>query len=154
MNSLLLGGASGVAASGAMSAFLEALIAGGIIDREPPEIITQNLERKAETPVAPTDSFRARWISAHTAFGGGMGAVFGAMRDVLPRNTAAAGALFGAGLWTAMYPLALPAVGLYPKPDDDHTPRAWAIAAGHLIYGLSLAAAFDAARPRGRRRAR
>lgn len=141
-----LGAASGLAASGTMSLFLEGLKAAGTIDREPPEIITGNVERKADARVLPARNFDARWISAHAAFGAAMGGVFGLLRGVLPRHTAAAGAVFGAGLWTAMYPLALPLAGLYPKPDDDHEPRAWAIAAGHLIYGVTLAAAFDTAR--------
>lgn len=149
-----LGAAAGVAGSGTMSIFLEALKAAGTIDREPPEIITENVERKAGARVLPADDFTPRWIGAHTAFGAAMGGVFGAMRGVLPRNTVAAGALFGAGLWTTMYPLTLPVAGLYPRPDDDHRPRAWAIAAGHLIYGLTLAAAFDTARCSARRRDR
>lgn len=138
-----LGAAAGVAATGAMSMFLEGLKAGAVIDREPPEIITRNVEAKAGLPVVPAGSFRTRWISAHAAFGAGMGGVFAAVRPALPRNSVVSGALFGAAVWAAMYPLALPAAGLYPKPDDDSPPRAWAIAAAHLIYGVTLAAAFD-----------
>ena len=148
----IIGAGAGIAATGTMSLFLETLKSADQIDREPPEIITSNVERKAGTRVLPTGSFAARWITAHTAFGAAAGAVFGAARGALPRNTAAAGAIFGAGLWGAMYPLALPAAGLYPKPDDDSRPRAWAIAAAHLIYGVTLAAAFDAARGSLRRR--
>jgi uncharacterized membrane protein YagU involved in acid resistance len=154
LESLGTGAAAGVAGSATMSLFLEGLRAGGVIDREPPEIITSNMEQKAGTKVAPADDFDARWLSVHAAFGATMGGVFGMMRGVLPRNTAAAGALFGAGLWTVMYPITLPALSLYPKPDDDYEPRAWAIALGHLVYGLTVAAAFDTARYSARRRDR
>ena len=148
----LTGAAAGAVATGAMSLFLEGARAAGSIDREPPDIITENMERKAGMRVMPADSYRARWIGVHTAFGTGMGAVYGAMRPLLPRHTAIAGALFGAGLWTTMYTGVLPLAKLYPEPDDDWKPRAWTIALGHLVYGLTLAAAFDAARCSGRRR--
>ena len=154
MTNALLGAAAGVAGTAAMSLFLETLKARGTIDREPPEIITSNVERKAGMKSVPADDFDTRWISTHTAFGAAMGGVFGAARGLLPPNTAAAGALFGAGLWTAMYPVTLPALRLYPKPPDDDPPRAWAIAVAHLIYGISLAAAFDTARYSARRRDR
>ena len=154
MTNAVLGAAAGVAGTGSMSLFLEALKSRDVIDREPPEIITNNMEQKASMKVAPADDFDTRWIGVHTVFGASMGAAFGVARDRLPRNTAAAGALFGAALWTAMYPITLPALRLYPKPPDDHQPRAWAIAIGHLIYGLTVAAAFDTARCSARRRDR
>ncbi|HEX6324221.1 MAG TPA: hypothetical protein VFZ36_10890, partial [Vicinamibacterales bacterium] len=94
-------------------------------------------------PVLPGARFRTRWLTAHAAFGAGAGVLFGAMRGLLPRNAVAAGALYGAGVWAAMYPLALPLAGLYPKPDDDTEPRAWTIGLAHLVYGVTLAEAFD-----------
>jgi hypothetical protein len=69
----------------------------------------------------------------------------GLHRGLLPRNALAAGAIYGAGVWAAMYPLALPLAGLYPKPDDDKEARAWTIGLAHLVYGITLAAAYDAA---------
>jgi uncharacterized membrane protein YagU involved in acid resistance len=93
-------------------------------------------------------SFRTRWIAMHVAFGASMGAVFGLLRDRLPHNALAAGALFGAGLWTTMYTAVLPAANLYPQPDDDWKPRAGTIAAGHLVYGTTLATAFELSRSR------
>ena len=144
MNAALAGAASGIAATGTMTAFLETAKGLGFLSVEPPKQITANVEHETGTRVAPTDSFTARWLTAHTAFGAGAGLVFGLARRALPRNSAASGLLYGAAVWTAMYPLALPLAGLYPKPSEDSEPRAWTIALAHLVYGVSLAAAFDA----------
>ena len=148
MNGFVRGALAGTAATGVMSAFMESAKHAGALDREPPEIITGNLEDKADTPVIPGAPFRARWITMHTAFGAGAGGAFGAMRAALPRNTAAAGALFGAAVWAAMYPAVLPLSGLYPAPADDWQPRARTIALAHLVYGVALATAFDRSAPR------
>lgn len=150
MNRFARGIAAGTAAAGNMSLFMEAARAAGQLDREPPEIITANIEAKTGAAVAPELSFDQRWKLAHAAFGAGAGAAFGLMRGALPRNTVAAGLLFGAGVWGVMYGAALPAARLYPEPDDDWTPRAWTVALAHLVYGVTLAAAFDAASPNRR----
>ena len=147
MNRLAAGIAAGTTATGHMSLFMEAARAVGQLDREPPEIITANIEAKSGAAVAPELPFDQRWKVAHLAFGAGAGAAFGLMRRALPRNTVAAGLLFGAGVWAAMYGAALPAAGLYPDPDDDWRPRARTIGLAHLVYGVTLAVAFDWAAP-------
>ena len=143
MNGFVKGALAGTAATGVMSAFMESAKRIGALDREPPEIITGNLEDKVDAPVIPGAPFPARWVTMHTAFGAGAGGVFGAMRGVLPRNSVAAGAVFGAAVWAVMYPAVLPLAGLYPAPDDDWQPRARTIAMAHLVYGVTLATAFD-----------
>lgn len=148
MNAALTGAASGVAATASMTAFLETAKGLGFFAVEPPKQITAAVEQKTGVHVAPLDDFTARWLSAHTAFGAGAGVAFALMRGALPRNAMAAGALYGGAVWAAMYPLALPLAGLYPKPDDDSQPRAWSIALAHIVYGVSLASAYDAARRR------
>lgn len=148
MTAALTGAACGVAATASMTAFLEAAKALGFFRVEPPKQITATVEQKTGARVAPSDDFTARWLSAHTAFGAGAGVAFSLLRRALPRNSTAAGALYGAAVWGAMYPMALPLAGLYPKPDDDSRGRAWTIALAHLVYGVTLAAACDAARAR------
>lgn len=148
MNGALTGAAAGVAATASMTAFLETAKGLGLFTVEPPKQITAAVEQKTGVHVAPSDDFTARWLSAHTAFGAGAGVVFGLARRALPRHSMAAGALYGGAVWAAMYPLALPLAGLYPKPEDDAQPRAWSIALAHIVFGVSLAAAYDAARTR------
>ena len=148
MNAALAGAASGIAATGTMTAFLETAKGLGFLAVEAPKQITANVEHETGTRVAPTDSFTTRWLTAHTAFGAGAGLVFGLARRALPQSSAASGLLYGAAVWAVMYPLALPLAGLYPKPSDDSESRAWTIALAHLVYGVSLAAAFDAGRRR------
>lgn len=154
MNAVLTGAAAGVAATGTMTAFLEGAKGLGLFAVEPPKQITAAVEHKTGARVAPSEHFTARWLSAHAAFGAGAGVAFGLARRALPRNSAVAGLLFGGAVWAAMYPLALPLAGLYPKPEDDSEPRAWSIALAHLVYGVSLASAYDAgqrAKGRGQR---
>jgi hypothetical protein len=148
MNRLAAGAGAGALATAHMSLFMEGSRAIGGLDREPPEIITANVEATTGTAVAPELSFDERWKLVHLAFGMGMGAVFGALRTALPRNTAAAGLLFGAGLWSVMYGAALPAARLYPPVDEDWKPRTLTIVLAHLLYGLTLAGTFDAAHRR------
>jgi uncharacterized membrane protein YagU involved in acid resistance len=155
MNAALTGAAAGVAATGTMTAFLETAKGLGFLSVEPPKQITAAVEQKTGMHVAPSDDFTARWLSAHTAFGAGAGLVFGLARRALPKSSAAAGLLYGGAVWASMYPLALPLAGLYPKPEDDSEPRAWSIAIAHLVYGVSLALAYDAgqrAKDRGQRK--
>ena len=150
MTRLLAGAAAGAAATGTMSLFMKAARALGRLDREPPELLTANIEARAGMAVAPELSFDARWKLVHLAFGASMGAAFGLLRGALPREPASAGVLFGTGLWAVMYGAALPAARLYPDPSDDWRPRAWTIGLAHLVYGLTLAAAYDWAAPRRR----
>lgn len=148
MNRVVAGAGAGALATGHMSLFMEGSRAIGGLDREPPELITANIEATTGTAVAPELSFDERWKVAHLAFGMGMGAVFGLLRRALPRNTATAGLLFGAGVWAAMYGAALPAARIYPPMDEDWKPRTLTIGLAHLLYGLTLAGAFDAAHRR------
>lgn len=148
MNAALTGAVSGVAATASMTAFLETAKGLGLFAVEPPKQITAAVEQKTGVHVAPSGDFTTRWLSAHTAFGAGAGVAFALLRRALPRNSTAAGVLYGGAVWAAMYPLALPLAGLYPKPEDDSKPRAWSIALAHLVYGLSLSTAYDAARRR------
>lgn len=150
MRAAALGAVSGLAATGTMTAFIEGARGLGLFEVEPPRQITANVERKAGTPVMPGARFTTRWLSAHAAFGAGAGLIFGTIRGLLPRSALTAGALYGAGVWAAMYPLALPLAGLYPKPEDDKEARAWTIGLAHLVYGITLAAALDRQRKWGR----
>jgi len=47
--------------------------------------------------------------------------------------------LYGALLWSVSYLGLMPALGLYPWPDEDAKPRLGVMIAAHGVYGLALA---------------
>ena len=73
--------------------------------------------------------------AVHFAFGGSMGAAYGAAAEFLPELTAAMGTGFGSALYAGAHAVALPALSL-SKPVTESAPQAEsAELAAHLVYG-------------------
>jgi putative membrane protein len=71
----------------------------------------------------------------HFAFGGGMGAAYGAVAEYWPVVESAVGLPFGAAVWLGAHAGAVPALGLSkPVTKSDPTSES-AEAAAHLVYG-------------------
>jgi hypothetical protein len=83
----------------------------------PPQVVSQR------TRIRP-------WWAMHLA----IGMTLGAIHDRSPIR----GAPFGLAVWAASYATALPALGLYPKVDEDDRARAAAGVAAHAVFGAVL----------------
>ena len=75
--------------------------------------------------------------AVHYAFGTAVGALYGAIADVWPEATAAAGMPFGAAVWLGADEVALPVLKLSKKPNDyPLSTHAYGLAS-HVVYGAT-----------------
>lgn len=73
----------------------------------------------------------------HYAFGAVVGAVYGAVAELVPRVTAVVGVPFGAAVWLGAHVITVPALGL-AEPPPRRPPRKEAEELGlHLVYGMT-----------------
>jgi hypothetical protein len=76
-------------------------------------------------------------IAVHFAFGGTMGALYGALWEVSPATRQMGGAAFGTAVWAAADEVMVPLLGL-SRPTTDHPPERHAHAfAAHIVYGVT-----------------
>lgn len=74
--------------------------------------------------------------AVHFAFGGGMGAAYGAVAEVWPEVTTGFGAPFGAAVYGGAHAVAVPVLSL-SKPITESSPQAESAEfAAHLVYGI------------------
>jgi hypothetical protein len=73
----------------------------------------------------------AAWLAAHLGFGSALGVA----AQLWPRRAATA---YGLAVWAASYGVALPALGIYPRPTRDRRVRAAESLLSHLVYGAAL----------------
>jgi hypothetical protein len=76
----------------------------------------------------------------HYAFGAAVGALYGAIAEVRPRATVAAGAPFGAAVWLGADELGLPLLGLARDPREYPLSRHASALGSHLVFGLTVEA--------------
>jgi len=73
----------------------------------------------------------------HYAFGGGVGAVYGALAELSPNVRIGLGLPFGVAVWLGAHVITVPALGL-AKPPTQQPPSKEAQELGlHLLYGLT-----------------
>lgn len=73
----------------------------------------------------------------HYAFGGSVGAFYGAVAEIVPRVTAGVGLPFGVAVWLGAHVIVVPALGL-SEPPPRRPVRQEAEEFGlHLVYGLT-----------------
>jgi hypothetical protein len=126
------GALAGVAATGAMSAFLYAAQHAGALRKQPPRIILESL-----APELPPARSRPLSLAAHFGYGAAGGACYALLTRVIPRN-AVTGAVFGLAIWAASYEGWLPALGILPPAHRDRRSRVKTMITAHVIYGASL----------------
>jgi hypothetical protein len=134
--------AAGLIATGAMTVVMGLGKAIGLMGTAPPREITKRGERKsgANPNQQSRETFDTTWLAAHAAFGSGSGVVYGLLQGVLPKSEPVAGLTYGLALWGASYLGLMPALGLYPWPDQDRNSRVAVMIAAHVVYGEALAA--------------
>ena len=75
--------------------------------------------------------------AVHYAFGTLTGGMYGALAEITPQVTAAAGLPFGAGFWLLADETSVPLLGLSKGPTEyPVSTHAYALAS-HLVYGLT-----------------
>ena len=82
----------------------------------------------------------------HYAMGGGSGAVYGALSELMPASTIAAGAPFGAAVWLLADEMAVPALGFSKAPSEYPASTHASALAAHIVYGLTAEAVRGAVR--------
>ncbi len=110
-----------------------------IIDRQPPEEITDRVLDEADLP---TRGSRLRMLTAwnHLWFGALAGIVFVTLRGASPSvaRFRALGPAYGLTIWFAAYRLVLPRVGLIRRESQAGRARDAVMLVAHLVYGLVL----------------
>jgi hypothetical protein len=142
---LLKHAASGLVATGAMTAFMAGAKVTGLLRNPPPKHITKRAEQKVGMSPRHQDkeTFNATWLAAHVAYGMGSGVVYGLVRGALPGPPWSSGLIYGGALWAISYLGVMPALGLYPFPSDDSRSRVAVMIAAHGVYGEALATVSD-----------
>ena len=96
-------------------------------------------EQAGQDPDRQSPEFQTAWLAAHVGYGAACGAIFSAIRPVLPRSDLVAGLLFGAPVWGVSYISLMPSLNLYPSAEDDSNQRQAVMIAAHAVYGTALA---------------
>jgi uncharacterized membrane protein YagU involved in acid resistance len=150
MKNLLIGAASGAAATLPMTMVMEALherLPGEPPRPLPPREIVDGIAAQAGVRHELDErEMQALTLAGHVGYGTACGALFGL---VAPRNPAAAvtsGAAFGLAVWAASYLGWLPALGVRHHAKHDPPARTGLMLAAHAIYGAAAGAFVAAAR--------
>jgi hypothetical protein len=140
MKRLLGGVIAGGAATGTMSLAMWAASKSGLMYRPPPKEITARAARHAgaEPRTAGHEQFQFSWMAAHLAYGAGCGTVYAFLRSLVPGPPAVRGVLYGLLIYAIGYLGYLPALGLYPPPDEDSPSRTAVMIGAHVVYGATL----------------
>ncbi|HET7092047.1 MAG TPA: DUF6789 family protein [Thermomicrobiales bacterium] len=140
MNTLERGAAAGAIATAAMTLVIAGGRAAGLLFVPPPAEIARAAAAKAGVEAEPPGWIdRAVWMSEHAGYGVACGVGYALARPRLPASPAVAGLLWGGAIWAVSYLGLMPALGLYPWPDDDRPTRTSVMLAAHAVYGLTLA---------------
>lgn len=79
------------------------------------------------------------WMAAHEAYGMACGMGYVHVRPLMPSSPRVAGLIFGGAVWGVSYLGYLPALDLYPSPDDDSRSRLTVMVIAHAVFGIVLA---------------
>ncbi|WP_061294015.1 DUF6789 family protein [Herbidospora cretacea] len=143
MRKLSAGAVGGLLATGAMSVVMLAGRGMGLMDEQPPKRVVRALlpgsrhrPKQGERPLA---------LLAHFGFGAVAGSAFAlATRRASP----SAGAAYGLAMWLASYQGWVPALGALPPVSRDQPGRQFVMAAGHVVYGVTLSSTLNRLGPR------
>src|SRR5680860_1178103 len=140
MHPALRGAVSGVVATVPQTIPIVAAQRLNLIRTPPPVQISDRIASLTDVlPERSEPGFTPVWLGAHIGYGAGCGVVYALVRRLLPRSVPVAGLIFGGGVWGVSYLGFLPALRLYPAPDDDSHPRVGVMILAHAVFGLALA---------------
>ena len=139
---MLMGAAAGTAATIPMTAYWEYMhtrLPGEPPRPLPPREIVEAMAVKAGVSRELSErDIQNLALAAHVGYGALTGALFALTPSLDPAKSAAAGALFGLGVWTASYLGWLPASGLRQPIKYDPVARTGLLIGGHLVWGVAL----------------
>ena len=140
MNRVLRGAAAGMVATLPMTLLILAARGLGLLRTPPPAEMADNLARRANMSEArQSPLFDAAWLAGHLGIGAACGAAYALARPILPTSRPVSGLAYGGTVWGLGYLGLMPALGLYPWPDEDSRSRIAVMIAAHAVYGLALA---------------
>ena len=112
----------------------------GFLATPPPVEISANVARRVPLlPQRGQRGFWAVWIGGHLAYGGLCGIAYVAIRRYLPASQVLAGFEFGQAVWATGYVGVIPALGLYPGPENDTRSRLLVMVGAHAVFGVTVA---------------
>ena len=147
----VVGAASGVAATVAMSALMVGAREAGLMNELPPHHIADAaIERTPAAREADGDDRRRFGWLLHFGFGAAIGAAYAVLRNRIrtPGGPIVHGAGFALGVWAVSYLGWIPALGLMPPATDDEPGRPPTMIASHLVFGALLGTMVERALPR------
>lgn len=141
-----LGAASGVVATGAMSAIMLAAQRAGIMSELPPHDIADDTVNRtaARDDVDQGGRDALGWIF-HFVFGAASGAMFAVVRRVvrLPGPAALHGIPYALGIWAVSYLGWVPALGFLPPATRDEPGRPPTMILAHVVFGAITGALLE-----------
>jgi hypothetical protein len=145
MKRLVVGAFAGLTATFPMSIVIAIGRWTRMLWTPPPKQITASAAKRAGVDPDPSpEAFTAGWIAAHFGYGAACGAVYALAKPVLPSAPPIAGLVFGGAVWGVSYLGIMPALGLYPWPEDDSKSRIAVMIAAHAVFGVVTAQNEDA----------
>lgn len=129
-----LGGAGGAVA---LTTFRKALAALGVVEKTAPEQVVGRLEDLGLLDSWPPAARRALTVTAHFAYGAGIGAALGLLRrksDDVPTETAVGGAL-GVLSWALNWTVVLPLIGAHVPPWKQRNLMVLLPIVDHAVFG-------------------
>jgi uncharacterized membrane protein YagU involved in acid resistance len=91
----------------------------------------------------PEPALDAAGLAGHIAYGAATGSLYGIVEQHIPGPALAKGIGFGLAVWAGSYAGWLPAVGLFPPPQDRPARRNAAIIGAHVVWGAVLGVLTD-----------
>jgi hypothetical protein len=144
---LARGGAAGLLATAPMTLVIVAGRQTRLLRTPPPAQINARVIAKLPPPPGSATKLRPPWLIGHFGYGMACEAAYALLRPWLPQRPRPAGLCFGALVWTVSYLGLMPALELYPWPDEDAPPRLAVMVAAHAFFGVTLAAAAQRLHP-------
>lgn len=139
MNRFVTGAVAGLVATGFMTVVISLGERLGWLQTPPPTQITTAITNRAGIDPEPVESgFNFGTLFAHAGFGAVAGALYVGGKSRLPNSPLVAGTIYGGLIWATAYGGYLPALRLYPWPDDDRRSRTVVMIAAHMVYGVTL----------------
>lgn len=138
---LVRGAIAGAAATLAMSACLIVSERAGLMPGQPPRMAVDRFLPRLDDRRADRIALLAHLV--YGAAGGVAPAVLSRTSTIRP----SAGSAYGLALWVVGYEGWVPVLGVLPPAHRDHRGRVATMVAGHVVYGVTLAATLRRLRP-------